>query len=1344
MEKVFTIFISLLIYIHSNAQYLIDESFESTILPAEGWSYHSVTHGINNPRTGQRSLTFNSRDDYAITPLLINPDSLFFWFKRSTNSTDWSASVEILDTDEQVILTLPNLTDPSTTWAKYTADLSSYTNIKIKITDTRESGGHERYLDDFIVTESLLPKIISSKKTIHHTPYDSGNGPSAIDSFYLYGLNLHHLDDELTLNLSNPNFEISNHPSGPFSSKLTMPYTNGSIKTNIYTRLAAALPTDFYQAQLTIEGGTANAMSLDLNGEVTTPDPPFCTPSVSTFTIYPTSGPEGTEIRISRSGAQVGNFHHVTAVRFGDIPASSFKIESTDTIYATVPNGTTNNKVILIDEAGCLRSNSSTNFTFNKINGNCSPTYTDLIISEVYSSSSQQNYIEIYNGTGNAINLTKNNYNIRLIKKPQNNILTMSITGYIAPEETAIYYIGNEGDLANGSQSSSLIDLDSSDHIILRRGSKTIDVFEVPNNVDFNFRRAQHINGPTSSFNSADWISHIPISTIDIGHFQPTTPIEIISHPMSVESCGINLNISTDSNESLEYKWYYNNNRDSTATASRSWNLLADGTYQLDDFKVSGSTTKDLTITGDLSKFIHNQFYCIVSDGNCFKYSKVAHFNVFQNRHYRSKQSGDWKKASTWEMSANNDPNSWTDACTFPWDTNLMTVEILEGHHIIVIDNPKITPDVQISSLTIQEGGTLEIEANAELFINDYAETDLNVLGTLYDKGNSGKDNGVTFLTNANWKLGNNGILIKAGRSTANHYKNAYKNGIEHIPATAHWIYRRENSNEPDPIAIDMFYPNLYFENTYSNNWAPNLTGSSGFTTVKGDLVLRGDHPIFLTNTNTHPTPFSILGDLIIHENNTLRLYTSPLSEAGTGIAVSGNIHNNGVIDVNRDDTYIRLTGDTDQSIDGSGNLNIGKLEITKPNKTAINLNVDLNINIQLAFQGGIINTQHHQVTVTNTDPANAIVGFEPPNETGIYSDDNYIIGQLKRKMGTPNSTYIFPVGVSSIGYNPARITVNQVPDPNSYTTGQFIHSYPGLINVHRTFDCNGSIKFLEYDQLTNEGYWKFDSPHVFEAYTINIHPNFLNKNIYPNEDDPRGYSQSYRVLKEDASKAGAPWDADVSTQGDPCHVSYNYYDIVGSGYTGFSIFAPGGGDDISTALPIELLYFEKRCTPSPHLNWATASEWNARYFTIEKSTNGIDFEAIENIDATGFSNKETTYSYALSNYDKSEYYRLTETSWSGEKSYHKIISSTCTNNFISKSKVFYNDQKEIVIQFNDKRRPPKVQIFDTMGRFVSNPMAFSPHAEATINFQHLAKGLYFVTLIYDNQEVETHKVLVH
>ncbi len=93
--------------------------------------------------------------------------------------------------------------------------------------------------------------------------------------------------------------------------------------------------------------------------------------------------------------------------------------------------------------------------------------------------------------------------------------------------------------------------------------------------------------------------------------------------------------------------------------------------------------------------------------------------------------------------------------------------------------------------------------------------------------------------------------------------------------------------------------------------------------------------------------------------------------------------------------------------------------------------------------------------------------------------------------------------------------------------------------------------------------------------------------------------------------------------------------------------------------LPIELTDFSAaNYAGEIALQWVTASELNNDYFTLERSVDGVNFEAIHYEPGAGNSNEALSYSY--SDYVAENgiyYYRLKQTDYDGTATYSDVIS---------------------------------------------------------------------------------------
>jgi hypothetical protein len=94
--------------------------------------------------------------------------------------------------------------------------------------------------------------------------------------------------------------------------------------------------------------------------------------------------------------------------------------------------------------------------------------------------------------------------------------------------------------------------------------------------------------------------------------------------------------------------------------------------------------------------------------------------------------------------------------------------------------------------------------------------------------------------------------------------------------------------------------------------------------------------------------------------------------------------------------------------------------------------------------------------------------------------------------------------------------------------------------------------------------------------------------------------------------------------------------------------------------LPIELIFFDG--TENDGINllyWATASEKDNNYFTLERSIDGSYWETITNMGGAGNSQEVLNYSYTDKTFKRGEinYYRLYQTDFNGEKEYFNVVS---------------------------------------------------------------------------------------
>lgn len=185
-----------------------------------------------------------------------------------------------------------------------------------------------------------------------------------------------------------------------------------------------------------------------------------------------------------------------------------------------------------------------------------------------------------------------------------------------------------------------------------------------------------------------------------------------------------------------------------------------------------------------------------------------------------------------------------------------------------------------------------------------------------------------------------------------------------------------------------------------------------------------------------------------------------------------------------------------------------------------------------------------------------------------------------------------------------------------------------------------------------------------------------------------------------------------------------------GSGGWGAATLTISPCPNCSVALPVELLYFKsERCDDEICFSWATATESNNNYFTLEYSENGLDFSSWKIIDGAGNSFQKVEYRYRMSSQEidaKGEvlYFRLAQTDHNGNTSYSNIVS--LENSFNRNETFVYPNPffDEIIVNTEENSM---VEIISS-GKCLINQA--SPGGSKTIvNTKSLSGGVYFLLL---------------
>jgi hypothetical protein len=187
---------------------------------------------------------------------------------------------------------------------------------------------------------------------------------------------------------------------------------------------------------------------------------------------------------------------------------------------------------------------------------------------------------------------------------------------------------------------------------------------------------------------------------------------------------------------------------------------------------------------------------------------------------------------------------------------------------------------------------------------------------------------------------------------------------------------------------------------------------------------------------------------------------------------------------------------------------------------------------------------------------------------------------------------------------------------------------------------------------------------------------------------------------------------------------------------------------DITSPLPVDLLYFKAACNDKEVLlRWSTASEKNCKSFTIEKSTNGTDFEILTLVKGSGNSTSALSYSFEdRTSMGRNNYYRLSQTDYNGNVS---IISDLLEVRNCSESDIFSvdlidNPSEPSLLVNSPAQDNMQLTIFNIEGKLIhSEKIALEKGlSKIKLKTDHLDAAVYLVR-IECNDQVLNKRILI-
>ena len=195
-------------------------------------------------------------------------------------------------------------------------------------------------------------------------------------------------------------------------------------------------------------------------------------------------------------------------------------------------------------------------------------------------------------------------------------------------------------------------------------------------------------------------------------------------------------------------------------------------------------------------------------------------------------------------------------------------------------------------------------------------------------------------------------------------------------------------------------------------------------------------------------------------------------------------------------------------------------------------------------------------------------------------------------------------------------------------------------------------------------------------------------------------------------------------------------FTVVGVNFNDGDFFSIGSTDAGNTPLPITLRSFTAQAIKGQVLiKWATATEINNDFFTLERSQDGLKFHSLVKIDGKGNSSEQINYSYTDTGpLAGLNYYRLKQTDFSGDFEYSAVIQ--ISNLFISDHLVVFPNPASGNVFI---KGVTNVLVYDALGVLqISKDLT---DGFGNLDLGELAAGIYFLSITTLEGEVSTIRI---
>jgi hypothetical protein len=505
----------------------------------------------------------------------------------------------------------------------------------------------------------------------------------------------------------------------------------------------------------------------------------------------------------------------------------------------------------------------------------------------------------------------------------------------------------------------------------------------------------------------------------------------------------------------------------------------------------------------------------------------------------------------------------------------------------------------------------------------------------------------------------------------------------------------------------------------YCRNWGNGVipTSTTNVTIPNAVTNIATIDPL-----STFSTPFS---GIAYANNITINTSAQLVGVDNADLQVSANWANNGLFTPGI--STVTFTGSGTSTIDGATAQQFNNLTINK----TVQLLVDASTNGTGALAvNQLLDLNQHTFTISN--PINTAITHTSPGYVLSETQDGAarLLWQIDDFSYTDN--YTFPMGNSNGNYLPVTFKLNSgnfgLAGVATYKSTNATAWPTGIENV---LDVNNPPTAVQR-------FWHLESDQPANNYNADVTFSF------PGSEDP-SFGIGANVKFQRYNKPTDTWDFPLTTQ---TFTATSTRTVQVSGITKFSWWG-GGNDDNTNPLPVELVSFKGNCNAGDvTITWATATETNNDYFTIQRSRNLVDYEDVAIIQGSGNSNTFKTYSVIDENaLSGTSYYRLIQTDFNGENEVFNPIVVGCVDNGMATIAVYPNPATNVLnIQVNNGATGKgSITLYNQLGqRVITEGISTSVGINTyTINTNNLPVGQYFVQFVMENTTLPVQKIVI-